>query len=41
MNSKAPPNKALQADKGKLSWLLHSQKPRQPAFAADLGRCDA
>jgi hypothetical protein len=24
-----PPNKALQTDKGKLSCLLHSQKPRQ------------
>jgi hypothetical protein len=30
--------KALQADKGKLSCLLHSQKPRQLAFAAELGR---
>jgi hypothetical protein len=26
------------ADKGKLSCLLHSQKPRQLAFAAELGR---
>jgi hypothetical protein len=33
-----PPNKALQPDKGKLSYLLHSQKPRQLAFAAELGR---
>jgi hypothetical protein len=33
-----PPNKALQTDKGKLSCLLHSQKPRQLAFAAELGR---
>ena len=32
------PNKALQPDKGKLSCLLHSQKPRQLAFAAELGR---
>ena len=32
------PNKALQTDKGKLSCLLHSQKPRQLAFAAELGR---
>jgi hypothetical protein len=31
-------NKALQADKGKLSCLLHPQKPRQLAFAAELGR---
>jgi hypothetical protein len=31
-------NKALQADKGKLSRLLLSQKPRQLAFAAELGR---
>jgi hypothetical protein len=33
-----PPNTALQADKGKLSCLLHWQKPRQLAFAAELGR---
>jgi hypothetical protein len=33
-----PPNKALQADKGKLSRLLHSQKPGQLVFAAELGR---
>jgi hypothetical protein len=33
-----PPNQALQTDKGKLSCLLHSQKPRQLAFAAELGR---
>ena len=33
-----PPNKALQTDKGKLSRLLHSQEPRQLAFAAELGR---
>jgi hypothetical protein len=32
------PNKALQTDKGKLSCLLRSQKPRQLAFAAELGR---
>jgi hypothetical protein len=31
-------NKALQPDKGKLSCLLHTQKPRQLAFAAELGR---
>ena len=34
------PNKALQTDKDKLSCLLHSQKPRQLAFAAELGRKD-
>jgi hypothetical protein len=33
-----PPNKALQTDKGNLSCRLHSQKPRQLAFAAELGR---
>jgi hypothetical protein len=33
-----PSNKALQTDKGKLSRLLHSQEPRQLAFAAELGR---
>jgi hypothetical protein len=33
-----PPNTALQADKGKLSCLLHSQKSRQLTFAAELGR---
>jgi hypothetical protein len=33
-----PPNKALQTDKDKLSRLLHSQEPRQLAFAAELGR---
>jgi len=32
------PNKALQTDKVKLSCHLHSQKPRQLAFAAELGR---
>jgi hypothetical protein len=32
------PNTALQTDKGKLSCLLHSQKPRQLAVAAELGR---
>ena len=32
-----PPNKALQADKSKLSRLLHSQGPRQHTFAAELG----
>ena len=32
------PNTALQSDKGKLSCLLHSQKSRQLAFAAELGR---
>ena len=34
----APPNKAPQTDKVKLSRLLHSQEPRQLAFAAELGR---
>ena len=29
-------NTALQSDKGKLSCLLHPQKPRQLAFAAEL-----
>lgn len=33
-----PYNKELQADKVKLPCLLHSQKPRQLAFAAELGR---
>lgn len=33
-----PSNNALQTDKGEQSCLLHSQKPRQPAFAAELGR---
>ena len=33
-----PPNKALQTDKDKLTRLLHSQKPRQLSFAAELGR---
>lgn len=32
------PNKALQTDNGSLSCLLHSQNPRQLAFAADLER---
>ena len=32
-----PTNKALQTDKGNLSCLLRSQKPRQLAFAAELG----
>jgi hypothetical protein len=32
-----PSNKALQMDKVKLSRLLHSQDPRQLAFAAELG----
>ena len=32
------PNKALQADKDKLSRLLHSQEPRQLAVAAELFR---
>ena len=32
------PNKALQTYKGKLSSFLHSQKARQLAFAAELGR---
>ena len=31
-------NKALQTEKDKLSRLLHSQEPRQLAFAAELGR---
>ena len=30
-------HKALQTSKGKLSCLLHSQKPRRLAFAAELG----
>jgi hypothetical protein len=34
----APRNKALQTDKVNLLRLLHSQKPRQLAFAAELGR---
>jgi hypothetical protein len=33
-----PPNKALQTGKGKLSCHLHSQKPRQLVFAAELAR---
>jgi hypothetical protein len=32
------PNKALQTDKDNLSCLLHSQKPRQLVFAAELSR---
>ena len=32
-----PSNKALQTDKDKQSRLLHSQEPRQLAFAAELG----
>jgi mannose-6-phosphate isomerase-like protein (cupin superfamily) len=36
-----PPNNALQTDKVKPSCLLHSQKPRQLAFAAELGRYTA
>lgn len=32
------PNKALQTDKANMSCLLHAQKPRQLAFAAELGR---
>jgi hypothetical protein len=32
-----PSNKALQTDKDKLSCLSQSQKPRQLAFAAELG----
>lgn len=32
-----PSNKALQAEKDKLSCLLPSQKPRQLPFAAELG----
>jgi hypothetical protein len=32
-----PSNTALQTDKVKLSCLLHPQKPRQLAFAAELG----
>lgn len=31
-------DRAPQTDKGKLSCLLYSQKPRQLAFAAELGR---
>lgn len=34
----ATPNKVLQMDKDKLSYLLHTQKPRQFAFAADRER---
>ena len=30
--------KALQTGKVNLSWLLHSQKPRQLAIVAELGR---
>src|SRR5690606_22626893 len=37
-SKQAAPNKALQTDKGKLSCLLHAQKPRQLAFAAELNR---
>jgi hypothetical protein len=37
LNLRMPPNKALQTDKGKLSRPLHSQGPRQLAFAAELG----
>ena len=33
-----PSNTALQTDKVRLSCLLHSQKSRQLAFAAELGR---
>lgn len=33
-----PSNTAMRADNGKLSCLLHSQKSRQLAFAAELGR---
>ena len=33
-----PPNTALQTDQGKLSCVLRAQKPRQLAFAAELGR---
>lgn len=33
-----PSNKALQSDKGNLSCLLHSQKSRQLAVAAELRR---
>jgi hypothetical protein len=35
---RTPPNKALQTDKGNPSFLLHSQKRRQLAFAAELDR---
>jgi hypothetical protein len=38
LEEQMPSNKALQTDKDKLSCLLHSQKPRQLAFAAELGR---
>lgn len=34
----AAPNKALQADKGSLSCLLHSQESLQLAFASELSR---
>ena len=37
LRSAVQPNKALQTDKVKLSCPLHSQKPRQLAFAAELG----
>ena len=33
-----PPNTALQTDNNNLSCLLHSQKSRQFAVAAELGR---
>ena len=33
-----PLNKALQTEKGKLSCTMHSQKPRQLAFSAELYR---
>jgi hypothetical protein len=37
-NVDVPPNKSLQADKGKLSRPLLAQGPRQLAFAAELVR---
>ena len=36
-----PPNTALQPDNGKLSCLLRSERPRQLAFIAELGRLGA
>jgi hypothetical protein len=38
MDTRNETYKALQSDKVNLSCLLHSQKPRQLAFAAELGR---
>jgi hypothetical protein len=38
MDGAMTPNKSLQTGKVKLSCLLRLQKPRQSAFAAELGR---